>query len=709
MTTDDFVEQVRLLRESYRRKVASSYVKVAPLIDAAFETVDGVSYQTFWFKRARPDDGLWVVRLADIPGTLSGDILRFERGFPITQSSFEVIGDEVRPLAHTPPVPEFPDDEGEEDLSAALAPLPLISVDPEVHFVKTPKYASEIAHNLACLGGACPGAPKSPRIVPLLGKSAAGELVFVKLNTEWVLHMPAHTLSTYKTWILDLIDALRCLHALGIVHRDIRIANFVWSLDMKHLLVCDIEGRWGNFDAPEVAAIYQRLESRDSAEAMLEALSKGWTTRSDVYDVGTAIVSMVYAGQRHNAVVERPVPPPLDKIVAACTRPSPEERPSLDELYEMLVQIGPLFWRGPSASSNNPVQRRGNGPFDYSIPRRTSINHVDDGQSHVIDVRHRRPFRGEGVEEVLGRLPGLQPPSEGRNFRRVAASPVALEVADEEVLVIERPDEVQDVDVAVHDAARVQAPEGGEQVEDPGFVRRQRVRGRERHPVRGEFFEHEPAVRGPAEQRHDVRRRGDAGARAPETREVVRDLARVLGRLDEVDRRVDGDDGKRGQHRAQVFLPLLVVREHRRRRRVRELADVVADDFEAGVHHGIAALEAQDIAGECTGNVGQARCPCLLTFSVEFVPESVVNYAVDSFSSSADKRANCSTSRHLALIHIAEALHLIDKVRIVAGHSHWDGEYLLDVLAPWSYGYAVVAVGWRRIGACHLTEDEIRF
>lgn len=49
------------------------------------------------------------------------------------------------------------------------------------------------------------------------------------------------------------MDALDCLHSVGIVHRDLRANNFFLSADGKHLVACDLESRGGERSAPEVA------------------------------------------------------------------------------------------------------------------------------------------------------------------------------------------------------------------------------------------------------------------------------------------------------------------------------------------------------------------------------------------------------------------------------------------------------------------------
>ncbi|KAK4133817.1 hypothetical protein BT67DRAFT_456580 [Trichocladium antarcticum] len=107
------------------------------------------------------------VRLFDLPGTLSGDILRLNRDLPSLPGHFEIEGDVIRPL----------------EISCAL------------------------------------------HLIHLLGASATGDLVFEKLATRGPTLGRFSTLAAYKRWLLHLLDALAAMHAAGIVHRDLRVDN----------------------------------------------------------------------------------------------------------------------------------------------------------------------------------------------------------------------------------------------------------------------------------------------------------------------------------------------------------------------------------------------------------------------------------------------------------------------------------------------------
>ena len=265
------------------------------------------------------------VRLYDLPGTLSGDILRLRQNLPEVNGHFEIDGNTVRPLHHSLEAPE-PIKDDFENIDDLLNHLPLVNVDTSKHFIKKGKYRSEIENLLKCQGGSSPGESKSRHLIQLLGKTQSGELVFDKLLPCQSVIRKASSLDTCKGWILDMVDALSCLHSLGIVHRDVRIDNCLFSNDGTRLVLCDLESRWGQRSPPEIAS-----------QGVLD--DAGWSSKSDIYCIGDCIKCMVYGNAPITNYVDWPVPPPLEAIVTACMHESPEERPTLEELRAMVESI----------------------------------------------------------------------------------------------------------------------------------------------------------------------------------------------------------------------------------------------------------------------------------------------------------------------------------------------------------------------------------
>ncbi|OAA82610.1 Protein kinase-like domain protein [Akanthomyces lecanii RCEF 1005] len=279
---------------------------------------------TYWYEYGDSARGQ-CVRIVDVPGTLSGDILRLRQQLPEKPGHFEVDGNDIRELDHCLPHPDFVGDDS-ENVSEVMASLPLLQVDAAKHFLKKPKYNSEIQNLKKCQNGAVPGHSASRNIIQLFGKSSNGELVFEKLRPSQATLALYSSLPIYKTWILQLLDCLECLHSFGIIHKDLRADNLLFSADASRLILCDLESRWGECQAPEA--------SSDGGHE-----GSGWTAQSDIYDVGNCIRNMAYGNNPITPFIERPVPAPLQGIVDACQREKPQDRPSISELRLMVNNI----------------------------------------------------------------------------------------------------------------------------------------------------------------------------------------------------------------------------------------------------------------------------------------------------------------------------------------------------------------------------------
>lgn len=116
------------------------------------------------------------------------------------------------------------------------------------------------------------------------------------------------------------------LHSVGIVHHDLRIDNLVFTPNGGlRTCIIDLENRWGNRLAPKI-----------SKEPVLNA---GWSEKSDIYDLGYVIKGMIYNNAPITYLVEWDIPLPLKPVVETCTWMSSADRPSLIELYNMVMEI----------------------------------------------------------------------------------------------------------------------------------------------------------------------------------------------------------------------------------------------------------------------------------------------------------------------------------------------------------------------------------
>ncbi|KAF8601329.1 kinase-like protein [Ceratobasidium sp. AG-I] len=273
-------------------------------------------YAEIWYQHEGHD---YYVRVVDQPGTLAHSILACKTDIPQYGASIEIIGNDVHPVSSPPqcPAPPQPDEDDSEDCTQELNNLPLIQVDEQLHFTKATSYQSEVQALLKCRG--------SSRIVQLLGRSISGELVFPKHGRHLLFAAMALPIagkrSKIKKWMLDLIDAVAELHAMGIIHRDLVLRNI---LEADPLIVCDLQCRYSSFicRAPEV----------------MDWETAQYSAASDVYALGYCLREMCYANTPFTPFADYPVPPPFDVIFSACTRARPEDRPSIGELREMLAR-----------------------------------------------------------------------------------------------------------------------------------------------------------------------------------------------------------------------------------------------------------------------------------------------------------------------------------------------------------------------------------
>jgi serine/threonine protein kinase len=270
-----------------------------------------------WYKAEGQD---CYVSLVNEPGTLAYSILACKADIPIYGKHIQVVGDKVEPLLSSPPRPPSPEEpeDDSEDCSDLFKSLPIIQVDEKLHFTKRPSYKSEIDALLKCQG--------SQRIVQLLGQSSSGDLVFPKLKGSLMMAAIRHPVkgrrARIKKWLLEIIEAVIELHALGIIHRDLVLRNV---LEAEPLVVCDLQCRYSTYvcRAPEV----------------MEWETAQYSTASDVYSIGYCLREMCYANIPFTPFAEYPVPEPFDKVFEACTQFKVEDRPTMQELRDMVSQI----------------------------------------------------------------------------------------------------------------------------------------------------------------------------------------------------------------------------------------------------------------------------------------------------------------------------------------------------------------------------------
>ncbi|OCH92255.1 kinase-like protein [Obba rivulosa] len=267
----------------------------------------------------------YYVRIIDVPGKLSGDILRFHRDIPRYECNLEVIGDVVREIEFKSmdEVDHSLDDV--QDAKELLYALPVVAYDKEIHFTKPPRTRREIEVLLKCRGSA--------HIAQLLGRTEDGRLVFPRYPDEvdnfMITAFRKRSIANIKQWMLGIIDAVRTIHTAGYTYRDFSSVNLLGN---DPIILANLE----------CTRAYQMVYIRWMAPELLAKDipdDSDYTTASDVYGLGTILKLICHANNPRSPYVNWPMIPPFDQIYDACTRTDPAERPLLAELTAMLEQI----------------------------------------------------------------------------------------------------------------------------------------------------------------------------------------------------------------------------------------------------------------------------------------------------------------------------------------------------------------------------------
>lgn len=323
-----YSNEVVRLRQEYERRLEMSNL-FPPFGRYAIETeiqTKGKAYMTFWFDHEDQDEELGqCVRIYNLPGTLSGDILRLRQQLPERRGHYEIEGNLIRPLAACLPHPDVADEE-EEDVDDLLKTLPIVQPHPLRHFSKPTRYRSEIENLIKCQSGSIPGTSISPNVIRLLGRSPDGKLVFDALHTTNQTLSRIQSLRADRDWALQLLHGLECLHSLAIIHGGLCAENLLFTPDGSRLVICDLEGRRG-----------ERKTAGVSTDGTLDELAR--TAQSDIYDVGNCIKAFVYGGDPATPFIERPMPGLWREIVQACQRENAQDRATIAELRAMVESI----------------------------------------------------------------------------------------------------------------------------------------------------------------------------------------------------------------------------------------------------------------------------------------------------------------------------------------------------------------------------------
>ncbi|THU75169.1 kinase-like protein [Dendrothele bispora CBS 962.96] len=279
----------------------------------------GATFLEVWYEDKR------YVKIHDIPGTLSGNILRLRASLPPLDTPKEIIGNDVAEVVYKDIPPE--EDWDDQDASEVTSRLPVVTFDAKLHFAKKCRCVNEVQNLLAAQG--------NPHIVDLLGRTQDGLLVFPLYEEEpWIFFFRTKAIITdYRRLFLQLANAVIYLHDRGIIHRDLALRNILVSRDHQNLILCDLESRYGSHVCPEIAlARDQRLPEQDLP----------YSEKTDVFCFGTTMADFILATNVRTPwqYTDNFVPPkPFDVIFRACIRHDPADRPSMSKVREMLQSI----------------------------------------------------------------------------------------------------------------------------------------------------------------------------------------------------------------------------------------------------------------------------------------------------------------------------------------------------------------------------------
>ncbi|MFJ4472258.1 protein kinase [Streptomyces sp. NPDC089424] len=237
---------------------------------------------------------------------------------------------------------------------------------------------------------------------------------------------------------LGLVEALREVHARGVLHRDIKPGNVLVEAAGRRVVLTDF-GIAAIQDAKALTMAGMLVGSPDyMAPERISGRPQG--PPSDVWSLG-ATLSAALAGQSpfsrdttlatlHAVLYEEPeLPPsagPLAEVLGALLRKEPEVRPGLDALEAALREVAP----GPTPTLvvAEPVPSREPAPASAEPPpsdRTRPAGGVSLARSQA--VTERRPASGAAGAPPGGEPPGPAMPSgpPGRRTTRTAVAAAA--------------------------------------------------------------------------------------------------------------------------------------------------------------------------------------------------------------------------------------------------------------------------------------------
>jgi hypothetical protein len=292
--------------------------------------IDNIGTQVWYGPEEQPN----YVRLIDTPNTLAYEIVRRRNDIPRYGCNLEIVGDVIHyDIDYKPFVGDdlYQDD---EDCRATMDYLPVVQFDSSKHFAKLPTYNEEIDNLLKCRG--------SPYIVQLLGRSeeATPRLVFEKHPHDILMaaafNRGKDAVFKIKEWMLQIIDGVAFSHSLGLIHRDLVARNILVAK------LVDVDSHLGNDADQANPVVLCDLQCRHASVTAPEVCRGGaFTPASDIYSLGWVLWQLCYRNNPIDILIlqDFPSPAPFEIIFNACMKDEPDQRPTLQQLKGMLVDL----------------------------------------------------------------------------------------------------------------------------------------------------------------------------------------------------------------------------------------------------------------------------------------------------------------------------------------------------------------------------------
>lgn len=146
-----------------------------------------------------------------------------------------------------------------------------------------------------------------------------------------------------KKHTLWIVTALRLIHKLGWMHRDVKPRNILYSEKARIVKLAD-------FGLVTEATDLSLTENVGTADFRApEIRSPGYTNKVDIYSLGKTLRFIKNASGRRETVVF------LDSLAARCTKERPADRPTAEELFQELTGARQTAPPAPAPPTHAPA------------------------------------------------------------------------------------------------------------------------------------------------------------------------------------------------------------------------------------------------------------------------------------------------------------------------------------------------------------------